>query len=899
MKIIKTIIYSCLLCIIFINDLHAQNWTQIPYTTMTRPLIGRQSLMQIVQTSSIDTTLSIYLGGNGLWKTSVSGGSVGNSWTNLTPAILPATVLSSSGVSAFVVDQTNPSYIYLATDWPDVPRVFRSSTGGDFWTEITPSGISAVTSFLMSFNDPTKIYAGTVDGVYTLTNARTSPVWTKMAAPMDHGYFNNIIYKPNPTVSDNIIYTSGSEIYKNVNGGGWTLMSGTGSGLSMAEIGVLRSGANKRTFYVDVSANAIYANVGPDWVNPNNSNIVIGYRKLLFKYNGSTWDSKGDSPVGTVNGGVDLGSGFGMCIKIDPGNDNIVYATGTQLFIFNNSASPKWNVNTCYYSENQECGPYKSHADLRSLGFSPYDPTRLYVVHDGGFSWWTPGTSTWQMGTNNNWPIFFPFDLSCSPNGTDKILVGTWDDGTFLYNANASPAWTDCFRKGDGGICFIYSDQIMYASVNSLNALACQLYKSTDGGANFTYASIDGVNKILSDPVDNSIFYIGSYELKKATNNSATISNISNFASAFGTTAGITDFAVAPSNTQYMYVILAGRIFKTTTGGGTSAGSWTELTWSWGWDHPNSICVDPWDPNHVLIAYTRIWMPPPARPASKVMESFNGGSTWTDYSTGLPDATPVEMIAEKGSNCGLYLSTMLGIFYRNKSLSSWQNFSTGLPFKCGGQMDVNYKENKIITNSSYGIWTSPLYCPGSAALNLTGIGWNIFKETTTTITSTQTVPSGVAKYRAGTLITLNPGFTAEAGSDFYAFIHNCSSPGNSFRQMVSDAAIDQSPLQDNSQKNDELIVSVFPNPTAGDFAIKSPKEIKEISILDLSGKEVFHADHIDQLEYQVRFAGNPEGMYILNMTIDGKLITKKVIISAETEGEGEEFERRNSYKPRK
>jgi Concanavalin A-like lectin/glucanases superfamily len=64
----------------------------------------------------------------------------------------------------------------------------------------------------------------------------------------------------------------------------------------------------------------------------------------------------------------------------------------------------------------------------------------------------------------------------------------------------------------------------------------------------------------------------------------------------------------------------------------------------------------------------------------KVVKSTNGGSTWLNYSTGLPSAIISQITAQRGTNAAAYASTNGGgIWYRDNAMSSWSLLGTGLP----------------------------------------------------------------------------------------------------------------------------------------------------------------------------------------------------------------------------
>ena len=64
----------------------------------------------------------------------------------------------------------------------------------------------------------------------------------------------------------------------------------------------------------------------------------------------------------------------------------------------------------------------------------------------------------------------------------------------------------------------------------------------------------------------------------------------------------------------------------------------------------------------------------------KVLRSTDGGTTWQNYSTGLPSPTASNITLHRGTNAGVYLSTDGGgVWYRDNSMNSWSLLGTGLP----------------------------------------------------------------------------------------------------------------------------------------------------------------------------------------------------------------------------
>ncbi|MBK9320787.1 MAG: hypothetical protein IPM91_19690 [Bacteroidetes bacterium] len=66
----------------------------------------------------------------------------------------------------------------------------------------------------------------------------------------------------------------------------------------------------------------------------------------------------------------------------------------------------------------------------------------------------------------------------------------------------------------------------------------------------------------------------------------------------------------------------------------------------------------------------------------KVYKTTNGGTSWTNVSTGLPNL-PVNCIqfdsVYGSAHNAIYIGTDLGVYYRNDEMGAWTTFTTGLP----------------------------------------------------------------------------------------------------------------------------------------------------------------------------------------------------------------------------
>lgn len=153
--------------------------------------------------------------------------------------------------------------------------------------------------------------------------------------------------------------------------------------------------------------------------------------------------------------------------------------------------------------------------------------------------------------------------------------------------------------------------------------------------------------------------------------------------------------------------------------------------------------------------------------------------------------------------------------------------------------------------------------------------------------SYRTIPAGAtAEYVAHKEVILQPGFTAEYGSDFTAKIEPCAACEE--RMVQVDVLTDNDDWQgiDTSQmemrmyrKGDTSILfqpsalTLFPNPTSNTLTVQAPNPAEDIQIFDLAGHRVYrwYIESRTDSSTTLNIADIPTGNYILRIqTKDGK-----------------------------
>ncbi|TND08272.1 MAG: glycoside hydrolase precursor [Bacteroidetes bacterium] len=291
------------------------------------------------------------------------------------------------------------------------------------------------------------------------------------------------------------------------------------------------------------------------------------------------------------------------------------------------------------------------------------------------------------------------------------------------------------------------------------------------------------------------------------------------------------------------------------------------------------IATSDWDPSKAWLAVEQV----PNNPQIKVLAY--DGTNWTDYSTGiLQDEIPTALVYEQGSNDQLYLGTNRGIYYRNASMSQWVAYNTNLPHAAVAQLQGVYSQNSLWAGEfGRGAWQTGFACPSQATITETGtLSADKFDEATQWVKGQNlTISNGDVKFRAGDYVELLPDFlvTANSTTEFFAFIHGCNGPGNTFR------APEQSTLQNAEevlQDPDILfpgdLLSVIPNPNDGHFALrKNSDELMNIEIYDLMGKLVYRNERVSEKTTQVDLSQSPKGLYLVKASFGNTIKTIRVI----------------------
>ncbi len=620
----------------------------------------------------------------GIWRTTNGG----TSWTILNDNQL---VL---GVSDIVIpsDYATSNTIYIATGDRDGGSmwslsggqsadnvsigVLKSTDGGTTWNT---TGLSyaknlgkKVFSLVIHPSDNSMLFASTTDGVFKSTNGGTSwvqksnyPVW-------------RIAFKPgDPTVMYGTEIYSGDQYFDKSTNTGETWIDvtfGSGADARRTELTVTPADPNivyLLTCNLNGGVNGVYksTNSGASFtvVNAGSPAGMLGYYT----------DGSGG------NGGQ---GSYDWCIAVSPTDANTVFIGGITTWKSTNGGTTfTANTNWTSYSGYNISGVPVTHADKHCLAYQ--NSSVLFEGNDGGIYKTTNGGTSW-IDLSDGLVISQIYRIGVSQTSQTTVLTGLQDNGTKLYNSG----WTDV-KGGDGMECIVdpTNSNYMYATyvrgqiTRSINGFTNWITE-VDISANIPAGQPAGqsptgawVTPYVMDKNSSTTLFAGYDRIWKTTNRGNNWTSASQVLSA---SDKLRSLAIAPSNSNVLYTADRTNMWKTTNGGSTN---WTALTIPTTSLYVTYIAVKEDDPNTVWITYGGY------SDGIKVYESTNGGTSWTNISTGLPNLPVMCIVHYKAATNRnvLFVGTDVGVYVKDGS-NNWASFNNGLPNVVVSELDIYY-----------------------------------------------------------------------------------------------------------------------------------------------------------------------------------------------------------------
>ncbi len=570
----------------------------------------------------------------------------GNTWTPLTDQ-LPA-----PGVSAIAVDPSNSNIIYIGTGDDDAlisPSlgVFKSTDGGQTWNQLGPNNLDFVSGIAINPNNTNIVIITTDAGIYRSTDG--GQTWN----PVQNGYFREL--RMHPTNPQYVYAVSSDRFYRSTDGGATFQVVSNG----------LPSSSNVTRLVMDVTPAA-----------PN--------KVYVLAINGDAFEgmyissNKGQSFVRTNEYSDIVASQQGwydLCLAVSDTDPDMIFYGELDVWRSTDGGNHFYQINQ-WHTMNASY----THADIHFMKF--YNG-KLYVGSDGGI-YVSQDNGAHFTDLNDDLAISQHYKISVSNNLADQYIYGGLQDNggialnnqtwNIYHGADGMENATDLFDKSKA-FSFIY--------------FGLSLNITFDGGQSVA-ANVSGpeygrwVTPLEMSP-NNELFAGFSKVYKLVGNNWQTVTQTS-FSSR------IRQMKFHPLHANELYVAVAGELHKSVNGG-TSF----QLLHSFP-NSINAIAINP-DNNQLWVAA-----------GENVYTSTDGGSTWSDISTGLPAGIAVrDLVYHRFSpDTRIYAATDVGV-YRKIGNGNWEIFSNNLPKTLIFDLEINNKAGYLWAGThGRSVWKTPI-----------------------------------------------------------------------------------------------------------------------------------------------------------------------------------------------
>lgn len=474
---------------------------------------------------------SSFVYGNGIFK-STDGGAT---WSKLTSTkVADVTTFASQWnfIHKLAVHPTTGD-LYAAIH----RRIVRSSDGGNTWTSVfestvTATGVGGVADLVIKKDGSAVIVAMTgrnpdrnLAGVFISTTGNKDS-YTRIAGGIENTADSVAGWKP----YDNTQNDSRTEFT-----GGW------------GRIVIATAPSNENILYTLVE-NAEAASAS----KPEADLFKCDMSSSPYKWTKLTDNLVAKRIAGSTTQKYFEGqNGYNMMVAVHPKNPDVVLIGGVNLFRSTDGFSTKTNVTFAggIGSDTYTDPDNISHADIHSFSFDPTDPNRVIIGSDGGIAFIkdiTVASPEW-VNANSQYQSLQYYHVGIDPTpGSRAFIGGAQDNSTTLRdNNNIFDALADSndhyiLLGGDG----------------------CQVgltKKNSSGKQHLICAAQNGqIYRLnLFPPFDNASFYTA---IKP---------------SGAGEGEFITYFHVDPDNTDYMYYVSEDSIFRTGSSTSVTPSTWT------------------------------------------------------------------------------------------------------------------------------------------------------------------------------------------------------------------------------------------------------------------------------------------------------------------------------------
>lgn len=638
-----------------------------------------------------------YVGGSygGVWKTTDDGAN----WFPVSDG------LPSLAVGALAIDSGNGNVLYLGTgdgssDSYYGAGLFKSSDGAAHWTKIGGTSFDGCHVSDLAVEGSVVLAAVTQLGTYDPACTRRG-IWrsTDGGNTWSEASTTYVAGEPNIASPDDLAVDPAhpGRLYATYRDEG--IFKSTDSGATWTQLPNAprnSGGVGRTSIAVSNDGTHVYALAG----RASNNDLLGVYRSTDA---GATWTAVS----GATSNLCSSGPGFGQCEF-----DNVIVVKPTDPTTFF-AAGPTMNKFTAAGDVGAQVSwPDKIHVDYHAFAYDAFN--RLWIGTDGGVYRTQDDGATYA--NLNQTLALAQVEPGLSGTLGTRLLAGTQDNGVVSYAG--SDSWTMVYGGDGGGTAVDPTDP---AHVFYTSYIFGWLFRTTDGGANFTQIS-DGVPDgcpdlfcdktavyppFLMSPSDHNTLFLGGQSIWRTTDRGdhwaalgspfPDVSGYHQLASAIGLAASASNIVYVGTNTGGLWVTKNGGANWVATLGNGLPGRWV-----------TDVEVKPDDPATAYVTVSGFGSTT-ALNTGHVFKTTDYGAHWTNISTRLPDGPVNAILADyRTTPATLYVGTDVGVFWSLDDGAFWGDTSAGLPATAVTDLRLDGAANKLIAATyGRGMFTTP------------------------------------------------------------------------------------------------------------------------------------------------------------------------------------------------